>query len=177
MSIGLINDLPAHPFFVHASVTLVPLTALALAVCAVWPGMARRLGWLLPALGLVTLAAVVLTTESGEWLEEHVESSRLLERHTDMGDDLTPWVIGLFVLAIVVWLLSRLAHRTHDQDLDAVRTGADMQGRLTSAPVRIAAAVLAVAAAVGAVVQVVRIGDSGATAVWKGEFSTNEHAK
>ncbi|WP_055586626.1 DUF2231 domain-containing protein [Peterkaempfera griseoplana] len=177
MSFGLINDLPAHPLFVHATVTLVPLTALALAVCALWPGMARRLGWVLPALGLVTLVAVVLTTQSGEWLEEHVESSELLERHTAMGDDLTPWAIGMFVLTVVVWVLSHLAHRARRQGPGDVDTGGDRWARLASVPVRIAAVVLALAAAVGATVQVIRIGDSGATAVWTGEVSTQKHAK
>ncbi|MGJ3559754.1 DUF2231 domain-containing protein [Streptomyces sp. INA 01156] len=76
MDVGLINGLPSHPLFVHGAAALVPLTALALVVCALWFSAARRLSWVLPVMGLVTLALVVLTTESGEWLEERVRRAR-----------------------------------------------------------------------------------------------------
>ena len=59
MDVYLVNGLPTHPLFVHGAVVLVPLTALALVVCAAWPGAARRLSWVLPLLGLVTLALVL----------------------------------------------------------------------------------------------------------------------
>ena len=45
MDVYLVNGLPTHPLFVHGAVVLVPLTALALVVCAAWPGAARRLSW------------------------------------------------------------------------------------------------------------------------------------
>ncbi|WP_405682284.1 DUF2231 domain-containing protein [Streptomyces sp. NBC_00057] len=100
MNVGLINGLPGRPLFVHGAVVLVPLTALALVVCALRPSAARRLSWVLPVLGLITLALVVLTTESGEWLEERVQESVLLEEHAEMGSGLTPWAIALFVLMV-----------------------------------------------------------------------------
>ena len=45
---SLINGLPAHVLIVHFVVVLVPLTALALAVCAIWPSAAQRMGIVLP---------------------------------------------------------------------------------------------------------------------------------
>ena len=40
---SLVNGLPAHVLLVHFVVVLVPLTALAVVVCAVWPR--PRAGW------------------------------------------------------------------------------------------------------------------------------------
>lgn len=179
MNVGLINGLPGHPLFVHSAVVLVPLTALALLICLLWPSAARRLSWVLPVLGLVTLALVWLTTESGEWLEERVRETALVEEHAEMGSDLTPWVIALFVLTIAVWLLGRVGSGWEGERSDA--TGSSTAGgasavarRASSVPVRVAVLVLALVVAVGAAIQVYRIGDSGAKAVWHGRFSTSK---
>ncbi|MCN9244650.1 hypothetical protein NGF19_28365 [Streptomyces sp. RY43-2] len=178
MSVGLINGLPGHPFFVHGAVVLVPLTALALVVCALWPSAARRLTWVLPALGLVTLVLVVLTTESGEWLEERVKETALTEEHTEMGSDLTPWAIALFVMTIVVWLLGRAARRRGREHGGAAESPAEGRASavarlVSSVPVRVAALVIALAVAVGAVIEVYWIGESGARAVWHDVLSTS----
>ncbi|MDX5565255.1 hypothetical protein PYK79_20800 [Streptomyces sp. ID05-04B] len=146
----------------HFVVVLVPLTALALAVCAFWPKAAQRMGIVLPLLALVTLASVPLATEAGEWLEEHVDSNALVRRHAELGDGLLPWAGGLFVLAVVVWWAAR---RTAESGTSRRST------RLSAAPVRIAAAVLSLVVAAGAVVDVYRIGDSGAKAAWHDGFS------
>ncbi|MFE0514372.1 DUF2231 domain-containing protein [Streptomyces sp. NPDC058964] len=158
---SLVNGLPAHVLLVHVVVVLVPLTALALVVCAVWPRAARRLGPLLPALALVSLVSVPLTTQAGEWLERHVDSNALVRRHADLGDGLLPWALGLFVLAAAVWWTGR-------RSPEAGQTGT---GRRSASLVRIAVAVLSVAVAAGAVVDVYRIGDSGAKAAWHDGFS------
>lgn len=71
----LINGIPAHVLFVHVVVVLVPLTALCLVLCAVWPSTMRRFGVALPMLALVSLVSVPLTTNAGEWLERHVDSN------------------------------------------------------------------------------------------------------
>ncbi|MCI3271469.1 DUF2231 domain-containing protein [Streptomyces cylindrosporus] len=155
---SLVNGLPAHVLLVHFVVVLVPLTSLALVVAALWPRAARRMGVVLPALALVTLASVPLTTSAGEWLEEHVPENSLVQRHAELGDGLLPWALGLFVLAAAVWWTVR-------------RTPAPETGNRTAAVVRIAAAVLSVVVAAGAVVDVYRIGDSGAKAAWKGNYS------
>jgi predicted membrane protein DUF2231 len=178
VNVGLIKGLPGHPLFVHGAVVLVPLTALTLVVCALWPSVARRLGWVLPVLGLITLALVVLTTESGEWLEERVQESALLEEHAEMGSSLTAWAIALFVLTVAVWLLGHACSRHEPERSGAAgrsaEGGAFSVARLASCvPMRVAALVIALVVAVGAVVDVYRIGDSGAKAVWRGRFSTS----
>ncbi|MEU9344969.1 DUF2231 domain-containing protein [Streptomyces sp. NPDC048278] len=156
-----VNGLPAHVLLVHIVVVLVPLTALALVAAALWPRAARRLGVLLPVLAFAALVSVPLTTQAGEWLERHVTEDTLVRRHTELGDGLLPWALGLFVLATVVWWATR-------------RGGPERApgggGRRTALPVRIAVGVLSVAVAAGAVVDVYRIGDSGAKAAWHGAY-------
>ncbi|MEW2400935.1 DUF2231 domain-containing protein [Streptomyces sp. NPDC046862] len=160
---SLINGLPAHILLVHFVVVLVPLTALALAVCAIWPKAAQRMGIVLPLLALVTLVSVPLTTQAGEWLEEHVDSNALVRRHAELGDGLLPWAGGLFLLAVLIWWVAGRAATSG--------SGTSGRRRRSAAPVRVAAAVLSLAVAVGAVVDVYRIGDSGAKAAWHDGFS------
>jgi hypothetical protein len=160
---GLVNGLPAHVLLVHFVVVLVPLTALALAVGAIWPRAAQRMGIVLPLLALVTLASVPLATEAGEWLEEHVDSNALVRRHAELGDGLLPWAMGLFVLAALVWWAARRTAAAASQDSGGTRW--------SGVPVRAAAAVLSLVVAAGAVVDVYRIGDSGAKAAWHDGFS------
>lgn len=159
----LINGLPAHVLLVHVVVVLVPLTALALVVSAVRPSWIRKLGLALPGLALVALLSVPLTTHAGEWLEHHTDSNALVRRHTELGDGLLPWVIALFVVAAALWWLGRGTPPAKE----SVREGA----RPLSVPVRIAAVVVSVVVAGGAVVQVYRIGESGARAAWHDGYS------
>ncbi|MGI5515960.1 DUF2231 domain-containing protein [Streptomyces sp. CA-106131] len=161
---SLVNGLPAHVLLVHFVVVLVPLSALTLVVGALWPKATRRLGLVLPVLAFVTLVSVPLTTQAGEWLERHVESDALVRRHTELGDGLLPWAAGLFVLAAVVWWTTRRTPGTQTASAAAAVTRG-------GGVVRIAAAVLSVVVAAGAVVDVYRIGDSGAKAAWHDAYS------
>jgi hypothetical protein len=163
---SLVNGLPAHVLLVHFVVVLVPLTALALVVCAVWPKAARRLGPLLPLLAFVALVSVPLTTQAGEWLEGHVDGNALVRRHAELGDGLLPWAAGLFVLAAAVWWAGR-----RQSTPDAAQPGSPTTARRYALPLRITFAVLSLAVASGAVVDVYRIGDSGAKAAWHDGFS------
>ncbi|GHD90708.1 DUF2231 domain-containing protein [Streptomyces naganishii] len=169
---SLINGLPAHVLLVHVVVVLVPLTALALVICSLWPQGARRLGLVLPILALVTLVSVPLATQAGEWLERHVDSDPLVRRHAELGDGMLPWAVGLFVLAAGVWWLAR---RTPAPETAGPRSGSAPEAagpRSGPGPViRVAAVVLSVAVAAGAVVTVYRIGDSGAKAAWHDAYS------
>ncbi|AGS72596.1 DUF2231 domain-containing protein [Streptomyces collinus] len=181
---SLVNGLPAHVLLVHVVVVLIPLTALALVAAAIWPRAARRLGVLLPALAFAALVSVPLTTQAGEWLERHVESDALVRRHTELGDGLLPWALGLFVLAAVVWWTARGTKRAVPGadptvaagSADAVDTAGSARGsRAAALPVRIVVAVLSLAVAAGAVVDVYRIGDSGAKAAWHDAYSKSAH--
>ncbi|MFF3396026.1 DUF2231 domain-containing protein [Streptomyces sp. NPDC002669] len=167
MGLDLINGIPAHVLFVHVVVVLVPLTALSLILCATVPSVMRRFGLALPALALVPLISVPLTTNAGEWLERHVEPDPLVRKHAGLGDQLLPWVIGLFLASAAVWWLHhRAGHRS---------PGAEGSSGTVGTPLRITAAALSLFIGVGAGVQVYRIGDSGARAAWHDAYSTTAH--
>jgi len=153
------NGLPTHVLLVHAVVVLVPAAALAV-VAAAWSApLRRRLGVLTPALALGALVLVPITANAGQWLQKQLPDSPLIRKHADRGEQLWPWVLALFLLAVAGYVLSRRAE-----------AGAGQAPALPSwIPVLVA--VLATVAAVGATVQTARIGDSGARAVWEGTGS------
>ena len=145
-----INGLPAHALLVHFIVVLAPLTAALAILCAVWPAARERLVWLVLALAAATTALVPLTTESGEWLEHHIEESELVEKHAEMGDTMIYFALALLVTAILLTV-------TH------VRAG---RGKALSSVLTAVIAVFVVVASGATAFQVYRIGHSGATSVW-----------
>jgi hypothetical protein len=166
-----IHGLPAHALLVHAVVVLVPLAALLVVLSAVWPAARRRLGAMTPLVALVALVSVPLTTHAGEWLERRVPADPLVERHADLGDQLLPWAAGLFVVAAAIWLWSRRA--TSAGGAGGAGGAAQATTRGGGSAVTVVLAVLGAVVAVGSVVQVYRIGDSGAKAVWHDSFTQN----
>jgi hypothetical protein len=163
-----INGLPAHVLLIHLVVILVPVAALVL-IAQAWSRPVRRwAGVGGPLLCLGALVMVPITTNSGKWFRDHLPpelaNSAPVKRHADLGDGLLPWVIAMFVLSLAVVLLAR---RTPDATHPVVP-------RPTSgaAAIQLVVAVLATAVALFAIVQTVRIGDSGAQAVWKGSVVT-----
>jgi hypothetical protein len=173
-----VNGLPAHILLVHAVVVLVPLTALVLLLVAFWPAARRRLALPGAILAVVTLVAVPLTTDAGEWLEHRLPSTPLLHAHTELGDSLLPWAIGLAVVGIALAGRELLVNRRSPAGTPGEGPGA---ARRTHAQptntgsrdlaVTIILAILTVVVAVGAVGTTYQIGDSGARAAWTGQFS------
>jgi hypothetical protein len=156
--------LPTHALLVHATVVLIPLAALAVLLHAFWPAARRRLGVVTPLLAGVALVLTPLSTESGEQLEHQVPESALVDRHAELADGLLPWVIGLFVVAVGLWLLQLQQSRS----TDPVGGSAVARLRGVALPrwVPAVALVLAVVAAAGTIQQVVRVGHAGAKATW-----------
>jgi len=154
------DGLPLHPLIVHLVTVAFPTASLLVLVGAFWTALRRRLGVITPLIALVSLIAVPLATSSGEALEERVGGSALLEAHTQLGDTLLPWAIAVFVVAVAQWIWQRWVLTPEAQrPRPAVRGGA----RLV---VGVVLMVLAVGTSVGGVVTTVRIGHSGAEAVW-----------
>ncbi|GHH74520.1 hypothetical protein GCM10018793_15940 [Streptomyces sulfonofaciens] len=179
MSLTVFDGLPTHVLLVHFVVVLVPLTALALVVCAVWPQGARRLGLVLPLLALVTLAFVPFTTNAGEWLRDRIGHTPPVNRHADLGDGLLPWVVSVLAVSAAVWWVTRRETVAETRRTTAAEGGperrlpAHLWPSLPLRPrvLRVLVAVLAFAAAAGSVAQVYRVGDSGAEAAWQGVVS------
>ncbi len=153
--------LPTHAIVVHATVVLLPLAALAVLLHAFWPVARRRLGVVTPLLAGVSLVLVPLSTQSGESLEHAVGHSALVERHAELADGMLPWAVGLFVVALGLWLLDRRRASAPATDVSRARW------------VPIVAGVLTVVAVVGTVQQIVRVGHAGAAATWNGVVSTS----
>lgn len=148
-----IAGIPAHALLVHAIVVLAPLVALLEILCAVWPAARRRLVWLVLALAAVNLALTPLTTEAGEWLlNQRSQVSAVLQTHVERGDWMIYFSAGLLAVALALVVLHWLTSRS-----DKPRTAA-----------AVFVAVLALAVGVSSIITVVRIGDSGAHAVWGG---------
>jgi hypothetical protein len=165
-----INGLPAHVLLVHAVVVLVPLAALMLVASAIWPAARAKLGFLTPAVALAALILVPITTHAGHWLQNHLPNdfgytNKQIVHHAHLGGQLLWWVIPLFVVSAAVWLIGRR--------YDLVwRPAAGGNGRALPVWVTAAIAVVAVGVALGTLIWVVRIGESGSRSIWPAGSTT-----
>lgn len=137
--------LPLHSLVVHAAVVLVPLASVGAVVMAVRPAWSRRFGPAVLAVGALGVVASFASTQSGEALARRVGTP---EPHAELGDVL-PWIaLAAFVLTVLLWV--------------ADRRGGE---RRTVGPAILA--VLVVAAGAFATLWTIRVGHSGAEAVWR----------
>lgn len=145
-----IGDLPAHPLLVHAIVVLTPLTAVLTIMCAVWTAARERLVWLTLALSVVTVMLTPFAIEAGEALIHQLPKNPVLREHAELGDTAIFFVIGLLVVSLAVAFLHRWGARLGSKETLA----------------RVVVAVLAVVIGLASIYQIVRIGHTGARAVW-----------
>lgn len=143
--------LPLHPLVVHLTVVLLPVVALALVVEALVPRTRRILRWVTLAGALASVITVFVTVQAGEHLQRQLPVNDLIEQHAALGDQLLWFTLGLVVVAIALFVLTR------------PEVG---PGRFKVVLVAVGVATVLISAAT--VVQVVRIGHSGATAAWNG---------
>ncbi|MCW2571805.1 MAG: hypothetical protein JWO88_1863 [Frankiales bacterium] len=163
-----IHGLPTHVLLIHLVVVLVPVAALVL-IAQAWSRPVRRwAGVGGPLLCLGALVMVPITTNAGYWLRNHLSpqlaASAAVKRHAHLGAQLLPFVAGMFVLSDAVFWLGRRPPEPARRTSFAPSAG--------TAWVHVLVAVVATVVAIGALVQTVRIGDSGAQAVWKGTVVT-----
>lgn len=152
-----IFGIPAHPLIVHGVVVLVPLVAVGAIAAMVSPWVRAHIGWLVAAGAALNVILVPLATGSGESLEEKVDETALVEAHTEMGEQLTVWVIVLAIALIASMLVALLVSR---------RSAASSTPIWASRWVGLTLAAVTIIASCGALVQVARIGHSGAKATW-----------
>ncbi|GAA1562165.1 hypothetical protein GCM10009827_099550 [Dactylosporangium maewongense] len=149
--------LPAHPFFIHAAVVLVPLLAVAGILYAVWPAARRHVRWTMIVLAVATPGAVFAAKESGEAFEEspNFQSDQLqakISEHEDFGSTLFLIVVGLVLVALVMAYVVRPAPGEP----------------IGPAVAHWALSGLTVVLAVAALYYVFKAGDTGAKMVWDG---------
>ena len=155
-----IGDLPLHPLVVHAAVIGVPLAAL-LALLFAFPKTREWARWPLAITVVGATAVTFVARESGLALEAALgikpgnPVGDLILQHSQLANQLFYIMIGLAVISLLnVFLVSK---RTSD--------GADGAPK-QSAILRVGLPILLVAAAVVALVWIIRVGDLGARAVW-----------
>ena len=152
-----IGDLPLHPLVVHAAVIGIPLAAL-MAFLFAFPKTREWARWPL-AITVVGATAVTfvarescLALEAALGIKPGNPVGDLIVQHSMLANQAFYIMIGFAVIGLLnVFLVSKRA-----------ADGAAKQ----SAILRIGLPILLVAAAVVALVWVVRIGDLGARAVW-----------
>lgn len=147
---SVIFGLPAHILLNHFIVVLAPLTAVLLILAALWPAARQRLVWLILALAVTTVALTPPTVRAGEWLADRVDPSPELTTHMDLGGTTIYFSIALlFAAVLLAGLQLRLAHGNRIRPV--------LHGAL---------AVVVIATAAASLVQMHRIGESGARAAW-----------
>lgn len=153
-----IAGLPIHPLVVHATVVFVPLSATFTILFAVLPRWRWLTRWPTAALAVAALALSWLSTQSGKALvEARPELERLVEVHQERGELLAKVMIAFVLLVVLAcWSLAGTS---------ALASGRGAQDSRLPALEKILPAVL-VLAALGVLVLIALVGDSGARAVW-----------
>lgn len=149
------RGLPVHVLVLHATVLLVPLLAVGVAVVAAVPGWRQRFARYALAASVLGVALVGVTILSGRELRDRLalaaggEVDPAIARHASLGETLFWWVLALAAAVAVLALVP-------------LPTGRRRSVAGTSA---VAAVVVALAAVT--LVQTVRTGEAGSRAVWE----------
>ena len=167
--------LPTHILLLHVVIVLLPIAALATVAVALSSRFRHRWGLAVVACTFVISLFVPLTTQAGESLAERLPDAPQIDRHGEIGQQLVIWTaaFGLCLAGLVALDLIRRASQPTDELTSAESWGRKFvsPGWRESPPGWADAAfrvfqVLALLAALGVVVMVIRAGHSGAQAVW-----------
>jgi hypothetical protein len=142
--------LPSHVLLLHAAVAGIPLMCLTTIAVAARPRWRARYGLANAALAVVMVGVTYATQLAGQQLYNHAP---YLQKpgalHRSLGLTLVWFVAAVAVLAIALVVVSRAGYAEHHATTVTVSA-------------------LAIAASAICVVQCIRVGDSGARAVWGG---------
>lgn len=106
----MINGLPLHPLIVHLTVVLLPVTAIPAVVYVARPSLQERLRLPLLVLAVVSVAAVWLTSASGEDLRNRTGlSGPLMDTHAHRAHLLKLATLGFGLVAVVIGFFDRRA--------------------------------------------------------------------
>jgi hypothetical protein len=178
-----VNGLPLHALAVHATVVLVPLLALLGVMYAV-PALR---GWARWPLGLGAVGAALSTwvsMQSGGALKEALEArgsvagawADAIDRHAELAGQLQ-WMVYAYAAIAVVAIFVVRPSGPADTRAAGARDPAGVASARGAAAVAMVMSVVLVLGAVAVGVQVARVGDAGAKAVWnpdgKADFSAD----
>ncbi|KKC04949.1 DUF2231 domain-containing protein [Mycobacterium nebraskense] len=153
----IVNGMPAHVLLLHLVLVLVPLTALLVIVCGLWPAARRgRLLWLTVILAAGNMVLTPITINAGAWLYDlRAKPSPILQEHASRGSTMVYFSAALLAVALVLVAL-RVIERRSDK------------GRMATRGI---VAILALAVGTASMVQIYRVGDAGAQSVWGEEIA------
>jgi hypothetical protein len=144
--------LPVHVLVVHAVVVGLPLMALVTVAVAFMPTLRLRLAWPVAVADAGVVVLTFVARQSGEQLQQRL-GGQVAQEHAALGRNLIWFALFVFASAVAV----------------ALTRGSRRPGRFT------VAGAVGVVAAVLAIWWTVRVGHSGAQAVWQGIVqSTNK---
>jgi magnesium-transporting ATPase (P-type) len=132
---------------VHVSVVLLPVTALGAILIALTPAWSRRFGIVVVLISVVAAIATVVSKESGEQLATHVG---VPDPHAQLGDKLPLFAGCLVVVVLILWLCDRGIPANRSRPFWLVIL-----------------AIVVIAVALVTAWWTIRVGDSGARAVWE----------
>lgn len=166
-SLFTVAGLPAHPLVVDAVAVLLPLATLCSVGLAVHQGTRRRFGWPVLVLTAVAVAAVPLAEATGQQLRDSLGpvTDPLVARHAELGGELLPYALGFGVTVVLLVVAGRLADR---ERAASARPAPDTAVSTTWRRISVLASVLVIGMSVVTTVDVIRIGTTGAQAVWHG---------
>ena len=150
----VVNGLPT--LLLHFVVVLVPLTALLQIVCGFWPAARRgQLLWLTLVLAIATMVLTPITI-NGQWLYDlRTNPSPMLREHAQRGSIMIYFSAALLTVAIGLVAL-RLIERRSEKPRTVTH---------------IIVGILVLAVGISSMIQIYRVGDSGAQSVWGGEIA------
>ncbi|RJQ76396.1 hypothetical protein D5S17_18265 [Pseudonocardiaceae bacterium YIM PH 21723] len=148
-----VDGLPLHPLIVHAVVVLLPLAALGGLAISLRRSWRIRYGWPVLLVAVVAVACVPVAQRSGQELAAKLPGSPRVEAHADLGGTLLWYALPFLITLLVLITAGRIADHDHST----------LWKRIA-----LLAAALTVFLGAATIFQVIRIGHSGATAVWGG---------
>jgi hypothetical protein len=176
---ALINGSPTHALVVHAVVVLLPLSVLASLGLVFVPASRRAFALATVVIAFIGCIAIPLSFLSGSALRRRVAPSPLIDHHVALAHQLLV-IAAVFGLSLAAFVGADLTRRSRRGQLNQVEAAVVARWpKLLDRPspgalhvLHRATAVVLVAMSLLTAVAVVRVGDSGAKAVWHDRLST-----
>jgi hypothetical protein len=147
-------DLPAHPFFVHGPVVMLPLVTIAALLLALRPSWRARAWAPLTVAVTVMFGTMILAMESGEAFDEAFKGLAPTKHHIELAETTRLLTFGFLLLtlieAVLVYKRKRSSVEINSSTASLERIGA------------FAVALIGVIATIW----MIRTGHEGAKAVW-----------
>jgi len=142
--------LPTHILLLHVAVAGIPLVCLTTIALAARPAWRRRFGLLNAIFAVVMVGVTYATDLAGQQLFNHATYlQKIAAQHRSLGLTLVWFVAVTALFAVALVVVDRAGYAEHHVTMVTISA-------------------LAIAASAICIVETIRVGDSGARAVWGG---------